>query len=111
MNRGFRGGRGWELMIVLGNRFTDDSFPLKLGELEVEQQRKMKVSDVEIAKHLSEMRVIECRDHFRISNNQTIDKHIGNEHANELPLIIHLKLLLTFNLVATGKQLNQQSSL
>ena len=52
-------------------------FPLEFVELEIDQQRKLQLSNVQIAEHLGDVRVVERGNDFGIHNHRFVDNQIG----------------------------------
>jgi len=71
-----------------------DTFDPEAGIFEIEKECGFEAGDVEVAKHLSEVTVIETGDDLGIHNDSVFNNEVGNECADELAVVMDGKLLL-----------------
>ena len=73
-----------------------DAFDSEAGVFEVEEQGCLETGDVEITEHLGQMTIVETADHLGIDDDFSFDNEVGNESADELPIVVDRMLLLLF---------------
>src|SRR4051812_9538979 len=84
---------------------ANNTLPLELGLLEIEQQRKLKTRYRQVTDHLRDVRFVERRDHFWIGDYCVVNNQIRRKPANFLALIEYRMLLLLVHLVPALSQL------
>ena len=65
-------------------RSPHHSLPFEFRVPEVQQQCEIKVGDVQVAEHLSDVIVIERGDYLRINDDQFIDDQIRNKCPDQM---------------------------
>ena len=62
--------------------------------LEIEEKGSFQVGNVQVAKHLGDVVIIEGIDHLGVDDDGVVDNEIGDESANEMPVVMDGVLLL-----------------
>ena len=100
-----------KLSVVLLPFTTHYPLPSQSGFLEVEEPGHFKAGDIQVAKHLGNVRVIERTGHFRVGNDFTIHNQVRHELANEVSVVVHRILTLLFHRVPARHEFDDQGVL
>lgn len=75
-----------------------DAFDSEARVFKIEEKSSLETGDIEVTEHLSEVSVVEGGDDFWIYDHQTLHDEVGDEFADELPLVADFEGALTFAL-------------
>ena len=67
---------------------------MKPGMFEIEEKGSFQAGNVEVAKHLGDVVIVEGIDHLGIDDDGVVDNEIGNESADEMLIVMDGVLLL-----------------
>src|ERR1700730_7687782 len=97
----------------LGTRFllARDALPFQTSALEIQQQSQLKSGDCEVAHHLSNMGIVECKHHLGIDNNFFVHNQIRDEVPDYFTSVEDLKFFLRFNDMTAFPQFDNQGAL
>ena len=87
------------------------AFDLKHGMLEIEQEADFKTGDIQIAKHLGDMSVIERFNHLEIHQYAIIDNYIWDEIADVMGFVGDRKDLLRTEFNGTIRKFDTEGTL
>jgi hypothetical protein len=78
---------------------------------EIEEKSSFETGNVEVAKHLGDVVIVEGIDHLGIDDDGVVDNEIGDESANEMLIVMHWVLLLLLADEALLCQFDHEGSL
>ncbi len=89
----------------------DNALPVQSGVHEIQQECQPQFCDVQVTKHLGNVRLGESRYHFGVDDHRFIDDQVRDQRPDVLIFVEHWKLPLSLDSVATLPKFNDQRSL